>query len=637
MLINLKLNKNFTTAFNKLSAEYGTELVELNGFSEEQLSWTDFLDNFVSKETVADATIDGNANIGTKDICSLEAEMSKPHSKLIAFNKIYQELNQEFGFKVANDWIENEWDGHFYLHDAASSTMKPYCYAYDLERLVNEGLYFIDNFNNQPPKHLVTYTDFVGEFVSWASNRTSGACGLPSFLIYSYYFWKKDVENNYYVLDPDTYRDQEFQRIIYKLNQPYLRVNQSAFTNFSIFDKSYLEAIFGGKEFPDGTFIIDYIDDILEYQKAFMKVCSKIRSDNMMTFPVLTFSLLRKDGKFVDEKFAKWCCRHNMKWADSNFFISDDITSLSNCCRLLSDVKELGYFNSIGGTSLEVGSIKVNTINLARLAYENKKADYLEALREKVYLCLQTLHIVRSIISKNVDRGLLPNYTNGLINMNSQYSTIGIIGIYETLQKYRMVKKDDLGYTYYTESGIEFAKEIFDTINEVKQQFAEENEIDYSINIEQIPGERAASVLMKKDKFFFPKEKYELPLYGNQWIPLGVKTTIDEKIKLSAILDKACNGGSIAHINIEAPFNNFDTAWKMLNKVADSGVVYFAFCTRISACKNNHGFYGDVCPVCGEPVQTTYQRIVGFLVPCTTYSKERKEEFGLRDWFDLNK
>ena len=636
MLINLKLNKNFATAFNRLSNEYGTDMVELNGFSEEQLSWTDFLDNFVAKETVADATIDGNANIGTKDICSLEAEMSKPHSKLIAFNKIYQELNQEFGFKVANDWIQNEWDGHFYLHDAASSTYKPYCYAYDLERLVNEGLYFIDNFNNQPPKHLVTYTDFVGEFVSWASNRTSGACGLPSFLIYSYYFWKKDVNNNYYVLDPETYRDQEFQRIIYKLNQPYLRVNQSAFTNFSIFDKSYLESIFGGKEFPDGTFIIDFIDDIIEYQKAFMEVCSRIRSDNMMTFPVLTFSLLRKDGKFVDENFAKWCCRHNMKWADSNFFISDDITSLSNCCRLLSDVKELGYFNSIGGTSLEVGSIKVNTINLARLAYEHKKPEYIEALKEKVYLCLQTLHIIRSIISKNIDRGLLPNYTHKLINMNSQYSTIGIIGIYETLQKYRMVKKDELGYTYYSDTGIQFAKDIFKAINEVKDQFAEENNIEYSINIEQIPGERAASILMQKDKFFFPKEKYELPLYGNQWIPLGIKTSLDEKIKLSAILDKACNGGSIAHINIESPFNNFDTAWKMLNKVADAGVVYFAFCTRISACKNNHGFYGDICPVCGEPVQTTYQRIVGFLTSRNSYSKERKEEFNLRYWMNLN-
>lgn len=637
MLINVRLNKNFTTKFNQLSNEYGTEMARLNGFADEQLSWTDFLDNFVSKQTVADATIDSNANIGTKDICSLEAEMGKPHNKLLAFNKIYHELNEKYGFKTANEWLQNEWDGHFYLHDAASTTYKPYCYAYDLERLVTEGLYFIDTFNNQPPKHLVTYTDFVGEFVSWASNRTSGACGLPSFLIYSFYFWKKDVDNNYYVLDPETYRDQEFQRIIYKLNQPYLRVNQSAFTNFSIFDRSYLESIFGGKEFPDGTFIIDYIDDILEYQKSFMNVCSKIRSENMMTFPVLTFSLLRdSNGKFVDEEFAKWCCKHNMKWADSNFFISDDIASLSNCCRLLSDVKELGYFNSIGGTSLEVGSIKVNTINLARLAYENKKADYLEALEEKVYLCLQVLDIIRDIIRRNVEKGLLPNYTHELINMESQYSTIGVIGVYETLQKYRMVKKDDFGYTFYSDSGINFAKSIFDSINKAKEKFIEDNDIKYSINIEQIPGERAASILMEKDKFFYPKEKYELPLYGNQWIPLGIKTSIDEKIKLSAILDKACNGGSIAHINIDAPFNNFDVAWKMLNKVADAGVVYFAFCTRISACKNNHGFYGDVCPICGNEKVTTYQRVVGFLTPEKTYSKERKEEFKMRDWFDLN-
>lgn len=42
--------------------------------------------------------------------------------------------------------------------------------------------------------------------------------------------------------------------------------------------------------------------------------------------------MLRKDGKFVDEDFAKWCCEHNMKWGDSNFFISDNVTSLSNCC-----------------------------------------------------------------------------------------------------------------------------------------------------------------------------------------------------------------------------------------------------------------------------------------------------------------
>jgi ribonucleoside-triphosphate reductase len=636
MDINIRLNKNFTTAFNKMVTEYGEEVAKLNGLSDVQLSYTDFIDNFVDKQTVADASIDGNANVGTKDICSLEAEMSKPHSKLLAFNKIYYELNKKYGFKTANDWLLNEWDGHFYLHDAASSTLKPYCFAYDIENLVTKGLYFVNHFNAQPPKHLTTYTDFVGEFVSWTSNRTSGACGLPSFLIYSFYFWKKDCDNGYYTKNPEEYRDQEFQRIIYKLNQPYLRVNQSAFTNFSIFDRHYLEALFGGKEFPDGTFMIDYIDELIEYQKAFMRIVSKVRNSNMMTFPVLTYALLRKNGKFVDEDFAKWCCKHNMKWADSNFFISEDVTSLSNCCRLVSDVKDLGYFNSIGGSALEVGSVKVSTINLARISYETKTIDeYITELKRKVELNLKLLDTIRNIIQRNVDKGLLPNYSLEVMSLKSQYMTIGILGIYEALQKFGYTYTDKLGNTFYSEKGIEFAKIILSTITEVKNEFVKDK--DYSVNIEQVPAERAAAVLMEKDKFFYPEEKYDLPLYGNQWIPLGVKTTLNEKIKLSAILDKACNGGSIAHINIESPFNNFDTAWNLLNYIADQGVTYFAFCTKISTCENNHAFYGNICPECGLPVVTTWQRIVGFMTPTATYSKERKAEFEMRDWFTLDR
>lgn len=636
MNINVRLDKNFTTVFNKLREEYGDEIAKLNGFSDEQLSYTDFIDNFVDKAVVADASIDGNANVSHKDIVSLENEMSKPHSKLLGFSKIFFEIQKKYSYETAVDWLTNEWDGHFYLHNAYNTTYKSYCFAYDIEELVNRGLFFVDGFNAQPPKHLVTYTDFVVEFVSWCCNRTSGAVGLPAFLVYSYYFWKKDCENDFFQHTYDYYRDQEFQRIIYKLNQPYIRGGiQSAFTNFSIFDRSYLEALFGGKEYPDGTFIIDYIDDLIDYQKAFMKVLSRVRQENMMTFPVMTFALLRKDGKFVDEDLAKWCCDHNRRWGDSNFFISDDINSLSNCCRLKSNIKDLGYFNSIGGTALEVGSVQVNTINLARLAYENDKEHYLDALRDKVVLCLQALDCIRHIIERNVEKGLLPNYSLGIINMKSQYNTIGIIGIYETLDKYGFVEKDQFGYTKYTDEGVEFAKAILKTIHEVKDEFKADK--DYMINIEQIPGERAACILMEKDKHFFPNEKYELPLYGNQWIPLGVKTSMSEKIKLSAILDDACSGGSIAHINLDAPFRDFDTAWEVLNRVADAGVTYFAFNLRISACENNHGFYGETCPVCGKPKVTTYQRIVGFLTPERTYSKERKEEFQRRDWFDLNR
>ena len=342
-----------------------------------------------------------------------------------------------------------------------------------------------------------------------------------------------------------------------------------------------------------------------------------------------------ENGKFVNEGFARWCSDHNSYWADSNFYISKDVTTLSNCCRLLSSVKNLGYFNSIGGTALEVGSVKVNTVNLARLAYESKdEKDYLENLEYYIQLDCEVLDVHRHIIERNIDKGLLPNYTHGLMHLSSQYSTIGILGLFECLQHFGMTYRDELGNMHYTKEGMDFAKTILGKINEIKDKFVEDK--NYMINVEQVPAERAAAVLMEKDKFFFPNEKYELPLYGNQWIPLGVKTTIQEKVKLSAELDKACNGGSIAHINIDAPFNDKETAWKMLNYIADSGVPYFAFCTRISACKHNHGFYGDICPICGEPKETTYQRIVGFLVPEKTYSKERKAEFKMRDWFDLN-
>ena len=196
-------------------------------------------------------------------------------------------------------------------------------------------------------------------------------------------------------------------------------------TNFSIFDKPYLEALFGGKEFPDGTFIVDYIDEIREYQKAFMDVVAKVRSQCVMTFPVLTYALLRVDGKFVDEEFAKWCCERNMQWADSNFFVSDTVNSLSNCCRLVGSLEPL-YFNSIGGTALEVGSIKVDTINLARLAYENKKEDYFDALKKITELDLKVLDRIRHILKRNEEKGLLPNYTLGVMNFKSQYNTIGI-------------------------------------------------------------------------------------------------------------------------------------------------------------------------------------------------------------------
>ncbi len=1013
MDINVKLSKNFTTQYNKLQAEFGTDIARINGFDDAQLSYTDFIQNFIDQSTVADASVDGNSNVSHKDIVTLLNEMPKPHRKLLAFNKIYYEIQKKYGFKAANEWLRMEWIGNLYMHDADTSTFKSYCYkgeelltihyhdeirtisfaelydfieekeewdnnlnqyvkypinlavldlnivfnpvwtsikrivkhnneksmrfikyanglsqivtedhpiitengdipakevttedrvyteppiniltckqkiypiwmdkdfgwltgiclseasalpseiyisqyeeeqynkiinilnkfqmpyeeekkyhrirlkvseqekfleqilinttsvskklpsdflfypveyldgivaglidgdgtiggyknrqcqiriasevlchqisdylkrynifcgdrtphkykseksfeqklplfgiaftltneeyfsgiesikiknkyiplirngdfknkkyqynygwvniienseyiescpvvydittesghflcnnvlshncfAYDLKDLAEKGLYFLgSNFNARPPKHLITFVDFVKEFISFASNRTSGAVGLPNLIPYMYYFWKKDIDSGYWKGDPKEYAIQNFQRFIYAVNQPYVRDgSQSAFTNTSVFDRPYYEALFGGSEFPDGTFMIDAEEEVMEFQKWYMEEMAAIRHENMFTFPVSTISLLRQNGKFVDEDFAKWAIKHNMEWSDSNIFVDSSVNSLSNCCRLKSDIRELGYFNSIGGTALKVGSVKVSTINLARLALDtNNEEEYLEELKHRTIVDLRALDCVRHIIKRNVEKGLLPNFTYGLIDFEHLYNTIGFIGIYETMKKFGYTYKDEFGNTFYKDEAYAFGKKIFDIIHKTADEFkAADSTVDYHINTEQIPGESAAAKLMKKDKFFYPDaDIYDLPLYGNQFIPLGITTTLQERVKVQAAFDSYCNGGSILHANIDAPFDSFEKAWKMVNYIADQGVTYFAFNTKIQACENNHAFYGTTCPVCGKPISTEYTRIVGFYTPIRTWSKERKSEYKMRKWEPANK
>lgn len=635
MEINVKLYSPFVATLNKLKKKYGEEFEKLNGLHNDQLSFTDFIDHFIDSDNTANASIDGNANVKQQDICSLENEMNKPHQKLLSYNKIFYEITKKYGLKTAEEWLENEWNGAFYLHDGYSASFKSYCFAYDLEDLVHKGLYFVDGFGGGAPQHLTTFMSHVKEFTSWTSNRTSGACGLPTLLVHAYYFWKHDVENGYYLVSPEYYRDQCFQELIYGLNQPYLRVNQCSFTNVTIMDRPYLTEIFGGRQYPDGTYVIDYIEEIIQFQKDFMRVISEIRQKDMFTFPVLTYSLLYQNGKFVDEEFARWASDHNSLWCDSNFFVGDSVTSLSSCCRLVNQFDKLdGFINSIGGTALKIGSVKVNTINLARIALEaNKdKNKFLSILKERTTLDLKVLDVVRHIIIRNVEKGLLPNYTHNLIDIKNQYNTIGVNAMMEAIDTMGMLYQDEIENYHYTDEGLNFSCEILDTINAIKDEFAKDK--DYSVNVEAVPAERCASVNCAKDNILYPNQIHET-LYSNQWIALATPTSINERIRLASVLDKKCGGGQILHVNCDTPFTDKDVAWDVLNYIAKSGVIYFAFNTKISSCENGHGFYGEACPTCGKEKTDTFSRIVGFLVPTSQYSKARSKEYAKRYWYDM--
>ena len=657
MQITLQLHPDFERTLDSLRTKYGSDFEYINGVHPSQLDYSEFLNNFVKNDTLADTSVDPNANANHRDVRSFISEKGKASDKLFGLNKIFIEIKKQWGIRTAREWLEQEYSKGFYLNDSTTASYIPYCWANDLTRVATEGLFFLNNtitvngktysikkYNNQAPKHLTTYFDDVIEFVSFLSNRQSGAVGLPNVIIWAYYFWKKDCENGYYLKDPETYLKQNFQKFIYRLNQPFLRIDQCSFTNVSIFDRPYLESLFGGMEFPDGSFAIDNIEELIECQKTFMEVVSEIRSEQMFTFPVLTYSLYYKDGKFQDEDFAKWCSDHNMKWSDSNFFVSDNIGILSNCCRLLSDTQKLDAFvNSIGGTALSVGSCRVSTINLVRIAYEAlnynseravnpevAKRRYLKLLKERVLLDCKALTSMRYILKRNIEKGLLPNYQDGAVELDKQFCTIGGIGMYEVMDLFNLIDTDELGNKSYSDEAIEFATQILDTINEVKDNF----ECDFTFNVEMIPAENAAGVICSADNLLFEQDKYYI--YSNQWIPLKEKCTIQEKCKLGSLFDKKCGGGCIAHINIEGRFANKEMAWEMLNYVAKQGVIYFAFNTTISVCEDKHSFIGvSNCPICGKPEHDKFTRVVGFYTATSSYQKIRKREYNERKWYNV--
>jgi len=233
MEIQLRLSKDFERFLEEMKKKYGEDFEFINGLHPTQLDFSSFIDHFVDRGVVADASIDPNANVSHKDIRSFMTEKAKSEDKLFGLNKIFTEIKKMWGLRTAKQWFEQEFSRGFYLNDSTTASYFPYCWANDLTRLATEGLFFLNDgskkrYNNEGPKHLTTYFDDVIEFVSFLSNRQSGAVGLPNVIVWAWYFWKKDCEDGYYMKDPDYYLRQQFQKFVYRLNQPFLRVDQSA-------------------------------------------------------------------------------------------------------------------------------------------------------------------------------------------------------------------------------------------------------------------------------------------------------------------------------------------------------------------------------------------------------------------------
>src|SRR5690606_1889957 len=128
------------------------------------------------------------------------------------------------------------------------------------------------------------------------------------------------------------------------------------------------------------------------------------------------------------------------------------------------------FQSSIGGSLVEIGSVKVSTINLMRIALESNgdKEKFIKILKDRVKLNMLALDRIRYIIHRNIEKGLLPNYKYGVINLEKQTTTNGLTAMYEAIEQMGMINTDELGNVSYSDEGIAFASKIMDTVNQLQ-------------------------------------------------------------------------------------------------------------------------------------------------------------------------
>lgn len=122
MNIELRLTKDFERHLDELKKKYGEDFEYINGIHPSQLDFSEFIDNFVDKKTLADASIDPNANANNRDIRSFMTEKAKSEDKLFGLNKIFTTIKKQWGLKTAKQWFEQEFSRGFYLNDSTTAS-----------------------------------------------------------------------------------------------------------------------------------------------------------------------------------------------------------------------------------------------------------------------------------------------------------------------------------------------------------------------------------------------------------------------------------------------------------------------------------------------------------------------------------
>lgn len=117
------------------------------------------------------------------------------------------------------------------------------------------------------------------------------------------------------------------------------------FWNISIFDENYFNSLFSTFYFPDGS--RPKWESVSKLQKFFMQWFNQERTKALLTFPVVTVSLLNDGTDYVDKEYADFIAEELSKGNSFFIYTSDTVDSLSSCC-FSKDTKVLWKSSSLG-------------------------------------------------------------------------------------------------------------------------------------------------------------------------------------------------------------------------------------------------------------------------------------------------
>ena len=278
------------------------------GLNKAQVADRESFVNAYAKATNASSgsEVDSNANVTTKTVATMEAELFKPYAIQLNRAKVYKKLVTNFSPRLAKVYLEDIEKHRIYVHDETS--LRPYCASITLYPFLLEGTKALGGCSKAP----TNLQSFCGSFVNLiyqVAANFAGAVATVEFLHYFDYFARKQYGADYLKTHTKEVQ-QELQGVVYGLNQPSsARGDQSVFWNISVFDKPYLQEMFGEFYYPDGS--KPDLGSVMELQKFFMEWFRQERTKELLTFPVLTASLLTyaegSQGGFVDEDFKEYC------------------------------------------------------------------------------------------------------------------------------------------------------------------------------------------------------------------------------------------------------------------------------------------------------------------------------------------